>query len=530
MRLAKIDTKKFILIILFTLFFFLSRLLFLDQDGINPDAVNWHYRSEQFVVGLKHSQFFKTYQHYHPGVTLMWITGIPIELVKQISGEEVYTHENFMLFHLTAKFALILVQYILSLVTIYFLTKIIKFKPAFFTVAIFLFEPFIIGNSRLYHMDLLFTQLLFLLLIFAYLSLTTKKMFYILSTGIIGGFLFLTRSLGIGGVLYALGTFFVFSLFLKESFITVIKKWTFMLLIFIGTTFVFFPALWSSPTSVLTDIFSEGERVGVRKGHTQIFYGEETNDPGFGFYPLVLSIKTSPFLLLGVIMYLYTVIRLILNRNFLKDIGFQNRTQMIGFFGYITIFYFGYFLVMSYPTKKLDRYMIPLFPYLSFLGALGFSALYKIAKGKNTQTVYYSVMGIVYFSLVGYFVIRMPQYLFTYTSPIFGDSSVANNIIGQKPFGVGINLVENKLSREFSSNGDLIDVGMIDTKPLKAIYPNSLVHDVRIDGTSGYDIIVLAINEEMPENVLNSGTTYEYSDSIVINGLNYYDFYIKKDR
>src|SRR3989344_6213753 len=92
-----------VLATVFVLVFFSTRIPRLQNDEINPDAVNWHYRSEQFVVGLKHNLLEKTYQHYHPGVTLMWITGIPIELYKQITGINVYTHENFLNFHFVAK-------------------------------------------------------------------------------------------------------------------------------------------------------------------------------------------------------------------------------------------------------------------------------------------------------------------------------------------------------------------------------------------------------------------------------------------
>jgi hypothetical protein len=53
----------YILLGLFVVSFALTRLPALGIDVINPDGVNWHYRSEQFVVGLKTGALEKTYQH-----------------------------------------------------------------------------------------------------------------------------------------------------------------------------------------------------------------------------------------------------------------------------------------------------------------------------------------------------------------------------------------------------------------------------------------------------------------------------------
>ena len=88
--LQKLTTGKnlpVVLLVSFSILFFSTRLPRLANDVINPDAVLWHTRSEQFAVGIKYKQFEKTYQHYHPGVTLMWIVASSVEVFKQITGE-----------------------------------------------------------------------------------------------------------------------------------------------------------------------------------------------------------------------------------------------------------------------------------------------------------------------------------------------------------------------------------------------------------------------------------------------------------
>ena len=57
------------------LFLFL-RLPGLGRDIANSDSIRWHRRSEKFLSALKQRDLSSTYQHYQPGVSLMWINSI----------------------------------------------------------------------------------------------------------------------------------------------------------------------------------------------------------------------------------------------------------------------------------------------------------------------------------------------------------------------------------------------------------------------------------------------------------------------
>jgi hypothetical protein len=187
MLLIEIAKKnlRFYALILFILFFFLTRIPNIGVDAINPDGYNWHWRAEQFTVGLKARQFARTYQHYHPGVTLMWITGPSVEILKQLTNDSVYNQYTFMAFHITARYALVMVQLVLTVLILFYLSKIVSFWLSFWAVSLFTFEPFFLGNSRLYHMDILFTLLMFLGLILGWIYLQRKSIFYLFSTGLV---------------------------------------------------------------------------------------------------------------------------------------------------------------------------------------------------------------------------------------------------------------------------------------------------------------------------------------------------------
>ncbi|KKT10051.1 MAG: hypothetical protein UV89_C0029G0005 [candidate division WWE3 bacterium GW2011_GWB2_43_22] len=200
-RLTVLFRNKYAALIFFTVVFFLTRFLFLGTDEINPDGVNWHYRSQQFIVGLKSGDFERTYQHYHPGVTLMWITGVPIEIYKQITGYTTYDQYNFLGFNTVAKISVVLAQLVLTFILLYYLSKVAGFKTAYLSVFLFSLEPFFLGNSRLYHMDVLLALFMFIALLVSWLNLKEFSYKRSVLAGIFLSLSFLTKSIGIGTLL-----------------------------------------------------------------------------------------------------------------------------------------------------------------------------------------------------------------------------------------------------------------------------------------------------------------------------------------
>jgi hypothetical protein len=181
---------------------------------------------------------------------------------------------------------------------------------------------------------------------------------------------------------------------------------------------------------------------------------------------------------------------------------------------------------MTLPSKKIDRYMIPVFPILCYLAVVGYLEIWKVLKGFKKLFVFLIVL------VFGVFVV-MPDftffpYLFTYTSPLFGSAENANRIIAQKPFGIGIFKLRDEIVTRYQGYPKL---GFIDVKPIDAIYPNSKVFDIRVYGPGDYDYIVLGINETFPDSISKDRRfIFEKDFSIYINGLEYWRIYAKKTK
>lgn len=498
----KMNKHRFLILsVVFVLLFVLTHAFRLNTDEINPDGVNWHERSQQFVVGLKNKDFERTYQHYHPGVTLMWVTGIPVEIYKQITGIRTYTHTNFLEFHLVAKASLMLYQLGLFIIIFYLLSQLFGTTKSFFAVLVLSIEPFFLGNSRLYHLDIILSLQIFISFLGMFLSYKHNSKKYAILSGIFFSLAFLSKSIAVIALPF-IGAFCLYEIIRNKNSFRPLVLFTASFLIF---TLLAFPALWTDPIKILQDIFNESERVGIRNGHSQILFGDYTESAGLEFYPLVLALKLSPFLIAGLFL--------------------SGATKKDKHFAVLALFSIFYFFLMSYPNKKLDRYMLPIFPFLSLMSVFGYYDFFvkSARKFKVWILTCYSVLFTVFIiiPLYSYF-----PFYFTYTSPTFVSPKNANKIIAQKPFGIGIFDLKNLLEEKYGSP----DVGFIDTKPIKEIYPNSKVSDIRINGTSDYDVIVLGVNEEMPEKVLKSDTKFVHDTSLYINGLEYWKVYVKEDK
>lgn len=504
-------SKRILAVTAFSLAFLMTRIPFLGYDEINPDAVNWHFRSEQFVVGLKSGDFLKTYQHYHPGVTLMWLMGAPIEIYRQINPHDrVYTEDNFLVQHQTAKYSIIAAQLVLSIVLILALKNILGLKKSLLAVSIFSFEPFFLGNSRLLHMDVLLSLFIILSLTYAYKYYMQRSVTYAFVSGVFAGLAFLTKSVGL--LIVGVTAITELAILLKEKRSTT-HLWVFLLSSFV-TIFIFFPALWARPQFVLSDIYNEGLRIGTRRGHEQVILGDQTDAAGPIFYPLVMALKTSPLIWLGIGMFLWQV-----TRNHRR---YQKVEKMLLL--YLAVFYLIYFLGMSVASKKIDRYMLPLYPLLGLISSISILEAVRGVRGQYNKVSLYIMLTLATGLGVVYPLIKLYPYYFTYTNPFFGSVESANKIVGQKPFGIGIPELKSRIEIKYGQN---VSLGFIDKKPMSMIYKNSKLYDIRETGTKKYDLIILGPNEEMPENVTEGQFKFVKDNSIYINGLEFWRIYKK---
>ncbi len=540
---------KLLSIIVFVFLYLVLHIPNLAINELNPDAVNWHKRSEQFIAAIKTKDFEKTSQHYHPGVTIMWIVGVPVELAKQFLGYgEVYNSENYETYHLFAKLSLISVNLVLSLLLIFFLSKITGFKLGFLTVFLLNLEPFFLGNAKILHMDVLFSNFVILTLVLAFLTVRTKNSYYVVLSSFFAAMSVLTRSIGIGLIPFILMYFI--------HYIVVSKNKSFIRLVFVFVTafmvitVMFFPALWVAPIKTIDEIFSRSYSIGVEDGHTQFYFGKETENPGFTFYPVIFLLRMSPFILLGFSSFLLHKLRLLKEHkkemiSELKDLSFIK--PPISFDRFITVFYLGYFFVMFIASKKLDRYMLPLYFLMVLFSLKGYQLLY--AKWSSKLFVY--CISLLFVFTVVKPISTLSPYEFLYYSPLFKNAQTANSVVGFKDFGMGMSSLKTLMLDRYSCiEGEYsyprnfrveykdatyvcptvrakVNVGIYTSKNLAELYGNTNTKNTRFSKPNEYNVYLRVINGEMPKKIRTNGLVYKHDASILIGDLELWRIYVR---
>jgi len=273
--------------------------------------------------------------------------------------------------------------------------------------------------------------------------------------------------------------------------------------------------MWIEPVKTLDKIFLQSYKVGEEEGHTQIFFGKETREPGFFFYPILLGLKTSPFMLVGMFIYLISVFI-----SFIKRIKERNYYSIkgISYVVFAGIFYLGYFAVITYFSKKVDRYVVPLYPYFALVTAYGW---YRIVSKKIVL-----VLPIVLFVCTVLFQLfsLFPHYLM-YVNPFVGNAKKANEIIGQKLFGIGVFDLRKKIIDRYGEN---TSIGTSDFGPLLSIYPKGKVYNVLVEHPNSFKVMVLGPNKIFPKAMeKDSNIKFKQVDSVFINGLEFWRIYQK---
>ena len=484
-----ISKNKLVLFLSIFLFSLVIRFYYLGYESINPDAVNWHYRCQQFANGIKYLQFEKTYPHYHPGVTLCYVMAVPTEIYKEITGQ-IYNSNTYLNFNFINSLSLILVvSFLIALISIQF-----SIKEGILFSLILNFEPFFFGNSKLIHLDTLLSLFIFLSLIFVKNYLDSKSKKHLIFSAIFLALGFLTKSVAI--VFFPVILLGIYLLVDSKKF----QNTGIFLLSFVLTIFILFPALWVAPIQTLTRIFKEADRVGVRTGHSEYFLGEyydDTSDPGLFFYPVDALIKYSPLIIFGIFLIKLAVFRFIQNK-----ISFK---KLVNFEVFLYLIYLVYVAVIFYSDKKVDRYLLVLLPPIFYYLAHSFTKYSKVI----IVLLVVNFISMVYFS----------PFQFLYFSPILVNYTNVNNLVGQKSFGMGMYDLREYLKNNYGEK----HLGFYDIKPMETIYPNSKVHDIRETSQSKVDIVILSVNEVMPEKY----TQFTKKESFVIKGIPLYDIYLK---
>lgn len=175
----------------------------------------------------------------------------------------------------------------------------------------------------------------------------------------------------------------------------------------VGVCFALWPALRVNPVGTVQKLIQFTSRVGGGE-HDNFFLGQPTDDPGWLYYPIVLAFRLGLGTLGGLALA--------------AALG-GSRRQQRSVVGAATLFVLGFWLMMNLGPKRFDRYLLPLFPLLGLLAAIGWSWAARALQPRGRAIAAGAVALSLVLQLVPTLLVR-PYYL-SYYNPLLGGGAMA---------------------------------------------------------------------------------------------------------
>lgn len=235
-------------------------------------------------------------------------------------------------------------------------------------------DPFYLADSRTSRGEGLLASLI-ILAILTYLAYWTfKRPRYLFFSGIIAGLALLTKTSAVSLVIWTivatpalalLGSGVLGGSQLKRILVAGISWGLLALAVF----WVLWPAMWVAPGKVLSFLISFVSDVGV-SGRDNYFWGQVYQDkPLPSYYLVVYVLRVTPLACLGLLAAFWYLGRSYFRRSDLDPGRPANRWPLLT--ALILVFALIYGAVMTLGTLKRDWYLLPAFPALDVVAAVG---------------------------------------------------------------------------------------------------------------------------------------------------------------
>lgn len=352
----------------------------IDLGGFaTVDEINfWIQRSNTFLQQIQAGDFAATTVSTHPGVTTVWLGSIGILLRQALLRLDLLGNDSFATMLALLRLPGVLVHTAGILLGYYLLRRMLPPALALFAALLWLADPFVLAYNRLLHVDGLATT-------FATLSLLAACWYWhheksgwgIALSAVCAGLAMLSKSpavlivpmvgaIALAAAIHPPGEH---TLPLRRRLTKLVGQLLVWGIVCALTLLALWPALWANPAGAYNQLrFGVQEEGAVPHQGGNFFLGRIDDAPGPAFYAVALLLRTTPWTLLGLCLYL----AIVLGRPNRRLFGTERASprvdrDLIVMVGFIVLFVVG----MSIFPKKFNRYILPAFPALDILAAAG---------------------------------------------------------------------------------------------------------------------------------------------------------------
>ena len=459
MKLLSLKDFSFFLILCLFAVASISRLLSLDAHW-SSDETGWLHHSTQFMAAVKAGDFSETLVTFHPGVTTIWLAAL----------RTFFTEPHISVQGLTLARWFIGVVLLIGIgIAAMLLYRLFGRWVALIGAAFLSFSPLFLAQSRRVHTDALAATFVLLTVLSLLLYCETpQNRRYLVGSGIAYGLAYLAKS---NSLILLLWVPICFALlrnreetwrqcflrglgaglcFLSCTLLTVFALWplfwnpTFLIfgLCLLGVTLFAYRELQKGADQRLTLYLASVVVVGVVSGYMvrtvwrvfdgvawaittphnveHFFLGQVLYDPGWLFYPLVICIRSTPLML----PLAFAGCLFLWRKRYQKGYARQFRIAL-ALVAVVLLF----ILCLSLTSKKFSRYLLPAFPMLEILAALGLFEFLKwgwsyinsrLGTKATLQKLTFSIVSLLCLVFVQFLpVLRLYPYYGTYYNLCF---------------------------------------------------------------------------------------------------------------
>jgi len=380
---------------------------------MTADEKNWLSRSNEYIKAWRHLRINDTLQTTHPGITVMFVAGLAV-YVAQLFYHMVFDASITNGLLRFAVFAQVSMAIINALLVVGIFLALRRLLPRFVAIAaglVLALDPYLIGFSKIVHVDAFLTGFLTLavLLLLAYDKTKNKKIFYL--AGVFAALAILTKlpAIAVFPFVFCL-LFFRKDIFSKKVFIPQLKLFVYWLLFVGAIVILLWPSLWwvPHPLDNITQV-QKDMTVATLQPHDM----DEPYTMAVWHYPATLLARLTIPVELGIVLL---VAMLVFHQS--RAFVFRVASKRMIFF--LLLFVLIFMIEMTIGAKKGDRYVLPVFPAVMILGTVGICAATSyLFKERGTKITIATVAGAVIFIPIIFSLVKLGPYDLAYYNPLF---------------------------------------------------------------------------------------------------------------
>jgi 4-amino-4-deoxy-L-arabinose transferase-like glycosyltransferase len=390
---------------------------------VTADERRWVARSVEFFMALLKGNWAGTLQRGHPGVTTMWSgmmglmakylshalsEGLPVgvgSLLEFLEGVPVDVVDISYLAVMRLPTALLTS---IAVVVICLLVKeLFGSQVALLSGILLALDPFYLAHSRLLHHDALVTTFMTLsVLSFMVYVGRRRPVGYLVFSGLAAGLAFLSKSTSASLVLFtgllASAAYLVGSHVSTEVRRRAALRWATRFVVWSllagGVFFLLWPAMWVDPGGAINRVVTKAVESGPFRGPAlggNYLLGQSWSGL---FYPVTLLYRVTPLVLICSATAVYCLVkgfRLEPSQAIPERLSRTDASRLLGLDGlgkgekwdwkknltWLLAYVLLFTLIVSIGTKKADRYLLPVYPMLDIVAAVGLCLLVERVAG-----------------------------------------------------------------------------------------------------------------------------------------------------